>query len=142
MARAFTKILKGSLAIVDKRRPSTNHSEVMHVIGDVENKPAIIRDDMVDTAGTLTEAAVAVKERGAKDIYACCTHGVLSGRALEKIEKAPINKMIVSDTIDLSGKDLPEKIEVVSSAGLFAQAIDRIHSEATIAELFRGLAPE
>jgi ribose-phosphate pyrophosphokinase len=114
----------------------------MHVIGDVKDKPAIIRDDMVDTAGTLTDAAYAIQEQGAGDIYACCTHAVLSGRALEKIEKAPIKKMLVSDTIDLSAKDLPEKIEVVPSAELFAQAINRTHREETIAELFRGLAPE
>jgi len=142
MARAFAKTLKGSLAIVDKRRPSANHAEVMHIIGEVKDKPAIIRDDMVDTAGTLTEAAYAIKDHGAEDIYACCTHGVLSGWALEKIEKAPIKKMVVSDTIDLSAKDLPEKIEVVTSAELFAQAIARIHGEETISELFRGLAPE
>jgi len=142
IARAFSKTLKGSLAIVDKRRPSPNNSEVMHIIGEVKDKPAIIRDDMVDTGGTLTDAAYAIKERGAGDIYACCTHAVLSGRAVEKIEKAPIKKMVVSDTIDLSHKDLPEKIEVVSSAELFAQAVMRIHKEETIAELFRGLAPE
>ena len=142
MARAFSKTLKGSLAIVDKRRPSANHSEVMHIIGDVEDKPAIIRDDMVDTAGTLTEAAYAIKERGAGDIYACCTHGVLSGRSLEKIEKAPIKKLVVADTIDLSSKDLPDKVEVVTSADLFAESIRCIHKEETISELFRGLAPE
>jgi len=142
MARAYSKALKGSLAIVDKRRPAANKSEVMHIIGDVKGKTAIIRDDMVDTAGTLTEAAQAIYDQGAGDIYACCTHAVLSGRALEKIDKSPIKKMIVSDTIDLSAKELPDKIEVVSSAELFAQAIERIHKEATISELFRGLAPE
>jgi len=142
IARAFSKTLKGSLAIVDKRRASANHSEVMHIIGEVSGKPAIIRDDMIDTGGTLTDAAYAIKERGAGDIYACCTHAVLSGRAVERIERSPIKKMIVSDTIDLSHKGLPEKIEVVSSAELFAQAIMRIHQEETIAELFRGLAPE
>ncbi len=142
MARAFSKTLKGSLAIVDKRRPAANQTEVMHIIGDVEGKPAIIRDDMVDTAGTLTEAAYAIKERGAGDIYACCTHGVLSGRSLEKIEKAPIKKLVVADTIDLSKKDLPEKVEVVTSAELFAESIRCIHKEETISELFRGLVPE
>lgn len=142
MARAYSKALKGSLAIVDKRRPAANQSEVMHIIGDVKGKTAIIRDDMVDTAGTLTEAAQAIYDQGAVEIYACCTHAVFSGRALEKIDKSPIKKMIVSDTIDLSTKDLPDKIEVVSSAELFAQAIERIHKEATISELFRGLAPE
>lgn len=142
MARAFAKTLKGSLAIVDKRRPSPNHSEIMHIIGEVEGRPAIIRDDMVDTAGTLTEAAYAIKQEGAGDIYACCTHAVLSGRALEKIEKAPIKKMVVSDTIDLSAKDLPDKIDVVTGDDLFAQAIERIHGEETISELFTGLAPE
>ncbi len=142
MARAFSKALKGSLAIVDKRRPSPNSAEVMHVIGEVKGRTAIIRDDMVDTAGTLTEAAYVIKEQGAEDIYACCTHGVLSGQALEKIEKAPIKKMVVSDTIDLSAKALPDKIAVVTSAGLFAQAIERIHREETISELFSGLAPE
>jgi ribose-phosphate pyrophosphokinase len=142
MARAFSKTLNGSLAIVDKRRQSPNHSEIMHIIGEVEGRPAIIRDDMVDTAGTLTGAAYAIKKAGAEDIYACCTHGVFSGKSLEKIEKAPIEKMVVSDTIDLSGKELPKKIDVVSSSELFAQAIERIHGEETISELFRGLAPE
>ncbi len=142
MARAFAKTLNGSLAIVDKRRPSANHAEVMHIIGNVTDLPAILRDDMVDTAGTITEAAMAVKEKGARDVYACCTHPVLSGKSLERIEKSPIEKMVVSDTIDLSQKQLPAKIVVVTCAALFAQAIKRIHGEETISEMFRGLAPE
>jgi ribose-phosphate pyrophosphokinase len=136
MVRTFAKDLNASLAIVDKRRPSPNQSEVINIVGEVEGRTAIIRDDMVDTAGTLTRAAVAIKERGAKEVLACCTHPVLSGQALESIEKSPMTKLVVADTISVESKKLPKKIEVLSVADVFGEAILRIHSEESVSILF------
>jgi len=136
MVRTFAKDMDASLAIVDKRRPSPNQSEVINIVGEVEGKTAIIRDDMVDTAGTLTRAAQALKERGAKAVLACCTHPVLSGKALESIEKSPITKLVVADTISVEAKKLPNKIEVLSMAEVFGEAITRIHSEESVSILF------
>jgi ribose-phosphate pyrophosphokinase len=136
MVRTFAKDLNASLAIVDKRRPSPNQSEVINIVGEVEGRTAIIRDDMVDTAGTLTRAAVAIKERGAKEVLACCTHPVLSGQALESIEKSPMTKLVVADTISVESKKLPKKIEVLSVADVFGEAIMRIHSEESVSILF------
>ena len=139
MARAFAKTLQCGLAIIDKRRPQPNRAEVLNIIGNVENKTVIIRDDMVDTAGTLTKAAEAVKNAGACDVFACCTHPVLSGDALERIEKSPIKQMVVADTIDLSHRTLPSSIHIVSTASLFAEAIGRITHEESVSELFDAL---
>ncbi len=136
MVRSFAKALDASLAIVDKRRPSPNQSEILNIVGEVQNKVAIIRDDMVDTAGTLTQAAEALKEQGAKEIYACCTHAVLSGKALELIEKSCLKKLVVADTISTENKKLPKKIEVLSLAELFGEAILRIHKEESVSMLF------
>ncbi len=136
MVRTFAKDLNASLAIVDKRRPSPNQSEVINIVGEVEGRTAIIRDDMVDTAGTLTRAAVAIKERGAKEVLACCTHPVLSGQASESIEKSPMTKLVVADTISVESKKLPKKIEVLSVADVFGEAIMRIHSEESVSILF------
>lgn len=136
MVRTFAKDMDASLAIVDKRRPSPNQSEVINIVGEVEGKTAIIRDDMVDTAGTLTRAAQALKERGAKAVLACCTHPVLSGKALESIEESPITKLVVADTISVESKKLPSKIEVLSMAEVFGEAITRIHSEESVSILF------
>ena len=136
MVRSFAKALDASLAIVDKRRPSPNQSEILNIVGEVAGKVAIIRDDMVDTAGTLTQAAEALKEQGAEEIYACCTHAVLSGKALELIEKSCLKKLVIADTISTENKKLPKKIEVLSLAELFGEAILRIHKEESVSMLF------
>lgn len=136
-ARAFAKRLSSSLAIIDKRRSGPNISEVMNLIGDVRGKVAIIVDDMVDTAGTLTQAAKALREHGATAIYACATHGVLSGPALERIEGSEIQEMVITDTIPLTDEAArSRKIKVLSVAGLLAEAIRRIHCNESVSSLF------
>lgn len=136
-ARAFAKRLNSDLAIIDKRRIETNKAEVMNVIGDVENKNAFIIDDMVDTAGTLVNAAHAIKNKGSLDVFAACTHPVLSGKAIEKINNSIIKKLLVSNTIPLSPEKAQcEKIQVKSVAKLFAQAIKNIHEESSVSSLF------
>lgn len=136
-ARAFAKRLSSSLAIIDKRRSGPNISEVMNLIGDVRGKVAIIVDDMVDTAGTLTQAAKALREHGASAIYACATHGVLSGPAIERIEASDIQEMVITDTIPLSEVAAQSgKIKVLSVAGLLAEAIRRIHCNESVSSLF------
>lgn len=136
-ARAFAKRLGSSLAIIDKRRSGPNISEVMHLIGDVSGKVAIIVDDMVDTAGTLTQAAKALREQGATAIYACATHGVLSGPAIERIENSEIEEMVITDTIPLCETAAQSrKIKVLSVSGLLAEAILRIHSNESVSSLF------
>lgn len=139
MARAFAKTLNCGLAIVDKRRPAQNKAEVLNIIGSVEDKTVILRDDMVDTAGTLTQAAKAVREHGATAVYACCTHPVLSGPALERIAASEITQLVVADTIDITQRELPNIIHVVSTASLFAEAIGRITHEESVSELFDAL---
>ena len=136
LARITANALDAELAIVDKRRPRANESEVMNLIGDVRGKNVLIRDDMVDTAGTLCSAAHFVKEQGALDIYAACTHGVLSGKAIERIDQAPIKKMIFTDSIDLCGRHMPEKFEILSCSELFGEAIKRIFDEESVSSLF------
>lgn len=136
IARAFATKLNSSLAIIDKRRPQPNQSEVMNIIGDIKGKNVIIRDDMVDTAGTLIRAAEALAENGAKSIIACCTHGVLSSNATEKLAKSPIEKIYITDTLDQSSKNLPDKFEILSVAELFGEAILRIHAERSVSTLF------
>lgn len=136
LVRAFAKSLDFSLAIVDKRRPDMNQSEVMNIIGEVKGRDVVIRDDMVDTAGTLTQAATALKEHGAGKIVAACTHAVLSGESVEKIEKSPIEKFFVSDSIHHEPGTLGSKIEVLTVSEVFAQAISRIHDERSLSSLF------
>ncbi len=136
-ARNFAKRLKASLAIVDKRRDAPNVSQVMHVVGDVKGRNAVLLDDMIDTAGTITKAAEALKEHGANTVYAACTHAVLSGPAIDRLNASAIDRLIVTDTIPLdSKKEACEKIIVLSVAGLFAEAIKRIHEESSISSLF------
>lgn len=136
-ARAYAKRLECTLAIIDKRRSGPNVSEVMHLIGDVKDKVAIILDDMVDTAGTLTQAAKALKEHGAKTIYACATHGVLSGPAIDRINDSYIEEIVVTDTIPLDDKaEKTEKVKVLSVAELLAEAIRRIHQNESVSSLF------
>jgi ribose-phosphate pyrophosphokinase len=133
-ARAFGKRMNSELAIVDKRRPRPNQSEVLNLIGDVEGKRAVIVDDMVDTAGTIVQVAALLKKKGAKEVICVCTHAILSGDAKEKIEKSEISKIITTDTI--YHKQLPPKILKLSVAGLLADAIKRIHANESVSSLF------
>jgi ribose-phosphate pyrophosphokinase len=135
MVRAYAKRLGVNLALIDKRRPRQNEARVMNIIGDVEDRNVIIIDDIVDTAGTLTRAAQAIKERGALDIYAACTHGLLSGPAYDRIEASPIETLIITDTIPL--KRPSDSIEVVSVANLFAKAIRHIYTDRSVSTLFK-----
>ncbi len=136
-ARAFAKRLNASLAIIDKRRDAPNVSEAMNIIGEVEGKTAIILDDMVDTAGTLTQAAVALQHRNTNKIYACCTHPVLSGPAIERIESSPIDHLVVTNTIPLNEKARNcKKITVLSIAQLLGETIKRIYSSHSVSTLF------
>ena len=137
-ARAYAKRLDAArLAIIDKRRTDDGTAEVMHVIGDVEGRTCIIQDDIVDTAGTITKAATALKNNGAERVLACAVHGVLSGPAIERIEKSPIDKMIVTNTIPQSAAAAAcSKIVVLSVARLLGQAIKSIHEETSVSSLF------
>ncbi len=134
--RAFAEKLNVPLAIIDKRRPRPNVSEIMNIIGDIKGKNCILVDDMIDTAGTICNAANTIKERGAKNIYACCTHGVFSGNALEKIEKSAIDQLIMLDTIHFPEEKMISKIKILSTAKIFADAIYRIHECLPISRLY------
>ena len=134
MARAYAKRLHADLAVVDKRRPSQNEAEVMNIIGDVEGKNVLMIDDIVDTAGTLAMGARALKDAGALEIIATCTHALLSGEAYERIENSPIGKLAVTDTIPLVRPS--DRIDVVSVAGIFADAIRRIYTDESVSTLF------
>lgn len=136
-ARAYSKRLNAGLAIIDKRRERANVSEVMNLIGDVTNRDCIIVDDMIDTAGTLCGAAQALKDRGAKRIVACATHGVLSGPALKRIAESPLDEVIISDTVPLREEARSStKIKQISIARLLGEAIKRIHSSDSVSSLF------
>ncbi len=135
--RAFAKRLATGLAIIDKRREKANESQVMNIIGDVKGKIAVLLDDMVDTAGTLCNAAEALKEHGAKEVHACATHPVLSGPAVERIAKSPLKSLIVTNTIPLGPEAAKlEKIKVYSVAPLLGEAITRIHDDDSVSSLF------
>ncbi len=136
-ARAFAKRLNCSIAIVDKRREKVNECEVMNVIGDVENMDTLLLDDMADTAGTITQAAAALKDKGARRVSAACTHAVLSGSAVERINKSVIEEMIVTNTIRLNSKtEECKKLTVLSIGSLLGEAVKRIHEESSISTLF------
>jgi len=136
-ARAFAKRLNASLAIIDKRREAGQKVKAMQVIGDVKGKPTIIMDDMVDTGGTLTEAAKALAENGAASINACCTHAVLSGKAVESIEKSAIQSLIVTDSIPIRPEAKGcQKIKVLTVANLLGEAIKRAHLNDSVSSLF------
>ncbi len=136
-ARAFAKRLNASLAIIDKRREKANVSEVMNVIGEVEGKNAILFDDMIDTAGTITHAAAALKEKGAKKVIAACAHAVLSGPALDRINDSVLEEVIVTNTIRMDEKqEKCKKLKVLSVAALLGEAIKRIHEETSVSSLF------
>jgi ribose-phosphate pyrophosphokinase len=136
MARGFAKRLNGTLAIIDKRRPNPNVAEVMNVVGEVEGKDCIIPDDMIDTAGTVSEAARALKQRGAGDIYVCATHALLSGPAVERLTQAPITEVAVTDTIALPPSKHFDKLHVLSVGELLGKAIRFTHSDQSVSSLF------
>lgn len=137
LAWYFAERFKVELAVVDKKRTGPESVEAMHLIGDVKGKNVIIPDDMIATGGTLVHAAKFLKARGAKDIYACMTHGLFSGQAVEKIMDSPIKEVVVTDTIPQDDRKNLKKITVLSVAELFAEAITRIHEEKTISQLFK-----
>ena len=136
-ARAYAKRLDAELAIIDKRRSDDGTAEVMNVIGDVEGRTCILQDDIIDTAGTITKGASALKANGAARVIACAVHGVLSGPAIDRIEKSPIDRLIVTNTIPVSAVGAAcSKIVVLSVARLLGQAIKSIHEETSVSSLF------
>jgi len=135
-SRSFAKRINAPIAIIDKRRTKANHSEILNIVGDVKNKTAILVDDLIDTAGTLINAAKELKVLGAKDVIACCTHGVLSGKALKNIEQSDISKLYCLDTIQFKSKKETNKIEVLSVADIFKMAIERIYNDNSLSTLF------
>jgi len=135
-ARNIANRLNAPIAIVDKRRPRANVAEVMNIIGDVKGQKVLLVDDMIDTAGTLVQGAEALIKNGAKEVYACATHGVLSGPAIERIQNSPIKELVITDTIPLPPEKQIDKIRVLSVAPIFAEAIDRIYEDLPVSILF------
>ena len=135
-ARNFANELNLPIAIIEKRRPKPNVSEVMNIIGDIEGKNAILVDDIIDTAGTICNAAVALKKNGAKNVYGCATHGVLSGPAVDRLENSVMEKFIITDTIDFKDADKFKKIDVVSVAPILADAIRRVNTNTSVSAMF------
>ena len=136
-ARKLAEFLKAPIAIIDKRRPKANVAEIMNIIGSVDGKRCIIIDDMIDTAGTITLASQALMDAGAKEVYACATHPVLSGPAIERLDKSPIKKIIVTDSIQLPEEKQIDKIKQVSVAPLIGAAIKRINENRPVSPLFK-----
>ena len=135
-ARSLAEFLKAPIAIIDKRRPKANVAEVMSIVGEVEGKICIMIDDMIDTAGTIVQGAQALKDRGAKEVYACCTHAIFSGPAKDRLEDSAIKKVIVTDSILLPEERIPKNMESVSISKLLAEAISRIYSDRAVSPLF------
>ena len=135
-ARNFAERIGASIAIIDKRRPEPNVSEIMHVIGDLEGKTVVMIDDIIDTAGTITQGAQALLERGAKEVYACCTHPVLSVPAIERLEKSVLKEVVVTNTIPLTPEKKIARIKVLSVAPLLGEAMVRIHEDLSVSKLF------
>jgi ribose-phosphate pyrophosphokinase len=135
-ARAFAKRLGTSLAIMDKRRTGPNEAKIMHVIGDVRDRDVILLDDIIDTAGTITQAVSALKQEGARRIIASCTHPVLSGKAIQRLEESAIEEVVVTNTIPLREEQQSKKITVLTVAPLLGEAIRRIHTESSVSSLF------
>lgn len=140
-ARKLAEFLKAPIAIIDKRRPKANVAEVMNIIGDVKGKKCILIDDMIDTAGTITLAAQALADAGAVEVYACCTHPVLSGPAIERLENSAIKKVIVTDSIQLPEEKKSGKIVQISVSELMGDAIKRIHENKSVSPLFEKKFP-
>jgi len=136
IARAYAKMLDCGLVVIDKRRPKQNLAEVMNIIGDVEGKDILIVDDLIDTAGTFVSAIEALKEKGGQQVFGAITHPVLSGNALERIRDSKVSKLFVTDTIDIVGIKQESKIQVISSAELFSEAIRRTFNNESISTLF------
>lgn len=135
-ARKLASLLNAPLALIDRRRPEHDETEIMHIIGNIEGKNAIIVDDLIDTGGTITTGANALIENGAKAVYACCTHAVLSDSAVNRIESSAIQELVVTNTIRLPEEKRVEKITMLSVAPLLVEAIDRIHNEKAVSPLF------
>lgn len=136
-ARAIAKRVQANLAIIDKRREGPNQAQVMNIIGDVQGKTALLLDDMIDTAGTIVQGAQACAQQGARQVWTMCTHGVLSGPALERLQQSPLTEVVMTNTIPLNGKDLVcPKLKVLSVAPILGEAISRIHAEESVSSLF------
>lgn len=135
-ARKFADRLHAPIAIIDKRRPKANVCEIMNIIGDIKGKKCILVDDMIDTAGTITNGANALMELGAKEVYACCSHAVLSGPAIERIKNSAIKELVMLNTINLPEEKMIDKFKVLSVAPIFAEAIKRIYDDTSISKLF------
>lgn len=138
-ARKLAEFLHAPIAIIDKRRPKHNVAEVMNIVGDVDGKKCVLIDDMIDTAGTITVAVNALKERGAQEIYICCTHALFSGPAVDRLMEAPLEKVVATDSIKLSEEKIEEmgdRLEIVSVSKLIAEAIIRIHENKSVSPLF------
>lgn len=135
-ARDLAERIGASIAIIDKRRPEPNVAEIMNIIGSVEGKTVIMIDDIIDTAGTITLGAEALLERGAKEIYACCTHPVLSGPAIQRLKDSPIKEVVITNTIPIPSEKTFDKIKVLSVAPLMGEAIIRIHEDLSVSKLF------
>jgi ribose-phosphate pyrophosphokinase len=136
-ARLFSQALHAGLAVANKRRTEPGVAKIMHIIGDVKDKDTVIVDDIIDSAGTLVETIHGLKSQGARRVFAVCTHGLFSGKAIERIESAPLEKVFISDTVPLTGEKAKcKKIEMLSVSKLFAEAINNIHEETTVSKLF------
>jgi ribose-phosphate pyrophosphokinase len=139
MARGYARRLEASFAIIDKRRPKANLSEVLNVVGEVEGMNCLVVDDMVDTAGTLANAVHALKERGAKTVYAAATHALFSGEAVSRLRDAPLEEMVVTNTVHVPEHKRFDNLRVLSVADLLAKAIDHVHSNESVTELFETI---
>lgn len=135
-ARDLASRLETSIAIIDKRRPHPNEAEVLHLVGDVKGKTAIVVDDIIDTGGTLVKAVDALIERGAKEVYTCCTHPVLSGPARERLEASPLKEVVVTNTIPVAPEERFSRLKVLTVAPVFGEAIIRIHEDLSVSKLF------
>ncbi len=136
VARAYAKRLKASLVVIDKRRPRPNVTEVVSIIGDVKGKNVLLVDDLIDTGGTMVNAVKALKSYGAEKIYIAATHGVLSGEAIERLKGSDVEKVFISDTVAIPSERIFDKLEIISAAPIFAEAIHRIHKNESISSLF------
>lgn len=135
-ARNMAERMNCPIAIVDKRRPEPNKSEIMNIIGDIKGKNCIILDDMIDTAGTISNAANAIKDMGAKEVYACATHGVLSGPAIERLEKSAIKELVILNTLPIPEEKRIDKMTILSAAPIFAETISRVHTHGSVSAMF------
>ena len=135
-ARNVASKLGANMAIIDKRRPKANQLEVMNIIGDIKGKTCLMIDDMIDTAGTIVQGAEALHKNGAKEIYACCTHAVFSGPAIERIKNSHISKLIVLDTVDMPKEKKIDKIEIITAAKIFALAIENVYLDKKMSEIY------